>query len=99
MRRGVMGSGGSGRADAPASVAHVLYLVASHAEQGDHGAGETACQAGSRVAMGERAKITVARFASGVVIRVEGAGTMGESAVLNAFAEEVLRDRGQRIIV
>jgi anti-sigma B factor antagonist len=49
--------------------------------------------------MAERAKILVARFATGVVIRVEGAGTIGESPVVNAFAEEVLRDRGQRVIV
>ncbi len=49
--------------------------------------------------MAERGKITVVRFASGVVIRVEGAGTMSESPVLHAFADEVLRDRGQRVIV
>jgi anti-sigma B factor antagonist len=49
--------------------------------------------------MAERGKITVVRFASGVIIRVEGSGTMSESPVLHAFAEEVLRDRGQQVIV
>lgn len=49
--------------------------------------------------MAERAKITVARFSSGVVIRVERAGTISESPVMHAFAEEVLRDRSQRVIV
>jgi len=49
--------------------------------------------------MATRAKITASRTASGVVIRMGGAGTIGESPVVHAFAEEVLRDPGQRVIV
>src|SRR5688500_17180304 len=49
--------------------------------------------------MPERAKITVARFANGVSVQVTGAGTMLESPMVNAFAEEVMRDRSQRVIV
>src|SRR5688500_13982427 len=49
--------------------------------------------------MPERAKITVARFANGVSVQVAGAGTMLESPMVNAFAEEVMRDRTQRVIV
>ena len=49
--------------------------------------------------MPERAKITVARFANGVSVQVAGAGTMVESPMVNAFAEEVMRDRSQRVIV
>jgi hypothetical protein len=49
--------------------------------------------------MQERAKIMVARFADGVSVHLEGAGTMAESPLVNAFAEEVMRDRTQRVIV
>lgn len=49
--------------------------------------------------MAERAKITVARFADGVAVQVDGAGTMSESPVVYAFAEETLRASGQRVIV
>jgi hypothetical protein len=49
--------------------------------------------------MPERAKIMVARFADGVSVHLEGAGTMAESPLVNAFAEEVMRDRTQRVIV
>ncbi|HTE49665.1 MAG TPA: STAS domain-containing protein [Kofleriaceae bacterium] len=49
--------------------------------------------------MSERSKITVARFSAGVAIRVEGPGTIGESPLVHAFAEEVLRDRSLRVIV
>lgn len=45
------------------------------------------------------ARITVARFAEGVAVRVDGAGTMSESPVVHAFAEEVLKNGGQRVIV
>jgi anti-sigma B factor antagonist len=45
------------------------------------------------------AKITVARFAEGVAVRVDGAGTMSESPVVHAFAEEILKAGGQRVIV
>ena len=40
--------------------------------------------------MSERSKITVARFDRGVVVRVEGAGTMLEGPVIHAFAERML---------
>jgi anti-sigma B factor antagonist len=49
--------------------------------------------------MSERAKITVARFAQGVAVQVEGAGTMAESPVVYAFAEEILKTTSQRVIV
>ena len=49
--------------------------------------------------MPERAKIMVARFADGVSVQLEGAGTMAESPLVSAFAEEVMRDRSQRVIV
>lgn len=49
--------------------------------------------------MAQGAKITVARFSSGVTIRVEGRGTISESPVVHAFAERVLRDAGQQVIV
>jgi hypothetical protein len=42
--------------------------------------------------MGERAKISVARFPEGVTVRVEGPGTMSESRVVHAFAEKVLTE-------
>jgi anti-sigma B factor antagonist len=45
------------------------------------------------------AKITVARFAEGVAVRVDGAGTMSESPVVHAFAEEILKSGDQRVIV
>lgn len=44
-------------------------------------------------------QIRVARFPAGVVIRIEGPGTIGESPVVHAFAGEVLRDRAQRVVV
>jgi anti-anti-sigma regulatory factor len=49
--------------------------------------------------MAQGAKITVARFSSGVTIRVEGRGTISESPVVHAFAERVLRDPGQQVII
>jgi anti-sigma B factor antagonist len=49
--------------------------------------------------MGERAKISVARFAEGVTVRVEGPGTMSESRVVHAFAEQVLTENDQRVLV
>jgi anti-sigma B factor antagonist len=49
--------------------------------------------------MAERAKITVGRFADGVAVQVDGAGTMSESPVVYAFAEETLKTTGQRVIV
>ena len=44
-------------------------------------------------------QIRVARFPAGVVIRIEGPGTIGESPVVHAFAGEVLRDRSQRVVL
>jgi anti-anti-sigma factor len=52
-----------------------------------------------QVVMSERAKITVARFAQGVVVKVDGAGTMTESPLVYAFAEEILKAPGQQVIV
>jgi anti-anti-sigma factor len=49
--------------------------------------------------MSERAKITVARFAQGVAVQVDGAGTMAESQVVYAFAEEILKTTTQQVIV
>jgi anti-sigma B factor antagonist len=49
--------------------------------------------------MSERAKITVARFAQGVSVQVDGAGTMSESPLVYAFAEETLKTDGQQVIV
>ena len=49
--------------------------------------------------MVERAKISVARFAEGVAVLVDGAGTMSESPVVHAFAEEVLKAGEKRLIV
>ncbi len=49
--------------------------------------------------MGERAKVSVARFPEGVTIRVQGPGTMSESRVVHAFAEQVLADRARRVII
>lgn len=50
--------------------------------------------------MAARANITVARFSSGVTIRVDGPGTIGESQLLHAFALEVLRgEEGERVII
>jgi anti-sigma B factor antagonist len=49
--------------------------------------------------MSERAKITVARFAQGVSVQVDGAGTMAESPVVHAFAEEILKTTTQQVIV
>ena len=49
--------------------------------------------------MSERAKITVARFAQGVAVQVDGAGTMSESPVVYAFAEEILKTTAQQVIV
>jgi len=49
--------------------------------------------------MAQRAKITVSRSASGVVIQVSGAGTLSESPVVHAFADQVLGDRGQRVTI
>jgi len=49
--------------------------------------------------MSERAKITVARFAQGVAVQVDGAGTMSESPVVYAFAEEILKTTDQQVIV
>ena len=47
----------------------------------------------------ERGKITVARFASGVAIRIEGSATISESPVVHGFAEEVLREGSQQVVV
>jgi anti-anti-sigma regulatory factor len=49
--------------------------------------------------MSERAKITVARFTHGVAVQVDGAGTMSESPVVYAFAEEILKTTDQQVIV
>jgi anti-sigma B factor antagonist len=49
--------------------------------------------------MGERARISVARFAEGVTVRVDGPGTMSESPVVHAFAEKVLDQPSQRVVV
>ena len=49
--------------------------------------------------MSERAKITVARFTQGVAVQVDGAGTMSESPVVYAFAEEILKTTDQQVIV
>lgn len=49
--------------------------------------------------MAQRAKITVSRTDSVVVIRVGGAGTIAESPVVNAFANKVLGDPSQRVII
>ena len=49
--------------------------------------------------MSERAKITVARFNQGVAVQVDGAGTMSESPVVYAFAEEILKTTDQQVIV
>lgn len=49
--------------------------------------------------MGQRAKITMSRSASGVVIRVVGAGTIAESPLVHAFAEQTLRDPEQRVVI
>jgi hypothetical protein len=48
--------------------------------------------------MGGRAVITVARFPEGVTLRVQGPGTMSESRVVHAFAEEVLGDASKRVV-
>jgi anti-anti-sigma regulatory factor len=44
-------------------------------------------------------RLSVGRFAEGVTVQVHGAGTMSESPVVHAFAEEVLKEGGQRVIV
>jgi anti-anti-sigma regulatory factor len=50
--------------------------------------------------MAARSNITVARFSSGVTIRVDGPGTIGESQLMHAFALEVLRgDAARRVII
>jgi hypothetical protein len=48
--------------------------------------------------MGGRAVITVARFPEGVTLRIQGPGTMSESRVVHAFAEQVLGDASQRVV-
>jgi hypothetical protein len=48
--------------------------------------------------MGGRAVITVARFSEGVTLRVQGPGTMSESRVVHAFAEQVLGDASKRVV-
>ena len=40
--------------------------------------------------MSDRSKISVALYDSGVCIRVDGAGTVAESPVMHAFADQVL---------
>ena len=49
--------------------------------------------------MAQRAKLTVSRSASGVVIHVAGAGTISESPVVHAFADQMLADHGQRVTI
>ncbi len=49
--------------------------------------------------MSAHSQIRVARFPAGVVIRIEGPGTIGESPVVHAFAGEVLREPSQRVTV
>jgi anti-sigma B factor antagonist len=49
--------------------------------------------------MAQRAKITMSRFASGVVVRVVGAGTIAESPLVYASAEKILRDAEQRVVI
>ncbi len=49
--------------------------------------------------MAQRAKITMSCFATGVVIRVTGAGTIAESPLVHAFAEQILRDADQRVVI
>jgi hypothetical protein len=49
--------------------------------------------------MGERAKISVARFADGVTVRVQGPGTMSESRVVHAFAEQALGENGKQVLI
>jgi anti-sigma B factor antagonist len=49
--------------------------------------------------MGERAKVSVARFPEGVIVRVRGPGTMTESRLVHAFAEQVLNDQSQRVVI
>jgi anti-anti-sigma regulatory factor len=50
-------------------------------------------------AMSNRAKVSVARFDGGVCLKVEGAGTMQESPVMHAFAEQVLGQAEESVIV
>ena len=47
----------------------------------------------------QTAKTTAFRFPGGVVLRVEGKGTMPESRVLHAFAEQALSESSTRLIV
>jgi anti-sigma B factor antagonist len=49
--------------------------------------------------MGERASVSAARFPEGVTVKVQGAGTMSESRVVHAFAEEVLKQPEQRVVI
>jgi anti-sigma B factor antagonist len=49
--------------------------------------------------MGERAKISVARFADGVTVRVQGPGTMSESRLVHAFAEQALTENRQQVLI
>jgi anti-anti-sigma regulatory factor len=49
--------------------------------------------------MGERANVSAGRFPEGVTVKVEGPGTMSESRVVHAFAEEVLKHPQQRVVI
>ncbi len=49
--------------------------------------------------MGDRASVSAARFPEGVTVRVEGPGTMSESRVVHAFAEEVLKQPQKRVVI
>ena len=49
--------------------------------------------------MGERAKISVARFSQGVTVRVVGPGTMSESRLVHAFADQVLGGQSSQQVI
>src|SRR5262245_35995626 len=49
--------------------------------------------------MAQRATMTVASSTSGVVVRVEGAGTMSESPLVHGFAEQALRDGERHVVI
>jgi anti-anti-sigma factor len=51
------------------------------------------------MAMAKPVKISVSRFSSGVVIRLAGAGTLGESPVVYAVATQVLGQPDQRVLI
>jgi anti-anti-sigma regulatory factor len=49
--------------------------------------------------MGDRASVSAARFPGGVTVKVEGPGTMSESRVVHAFAEEILKQPRERVLI